>query len=86
MARQITIPAELPQDVLGLCPDAAQVGRDMALLRFLDQVRTGHVSTGRVAKLLQQPIAAVIDLLHRHGIPHPSDSIDDLRRESGLAG
>jgi hypothetical protein len=86
MVPRVTIPVELPQDALALCPDAAQVGHDMALLWFLDQVRTGRLSTGRAAELLQQPVAVVIDLLHAHGIPHPNYSVADLRREVGLAG
>ena len=86
MAPHITIPVELPQDALTLCPDAEKLGHEMALLWLLDQVRLGHLSTGRTAELLQIPVAAVIELLHGHGIPHPNYSVDDLRREVGLAG
>jgi hypothetical protein len=86
MAPRVTIPVELPKDVLSLCPDAAQLGHDMVLLWLLDQVRIGHLSTGRAAELLQLPVAGVIDLMHDHGIPHPNYSVDDLRREVGLAG
>ncbi len=86
MAPRVTIPIELPQDVLSLCPDAVQLGHDMVLLWLLDQVRLGNLSTGRASELLQVPLAAVIDLMHGHGIPFPNYSVDDLRREVGLAG
>jgi predicted HTH domain antitoxin len=86
MASRVTIPVELHHDALALYPGAAKVGHDLALLWYLDRVRTGHVSTGRVAEMLQQPVASVIDLLHAHGIPHPTYSVDDLRREVWFAG
>jgi predicted HTH domain antitoxin len=81
MASRVTIPVELPQDVLSLCPDKEQLGHDMALLWFLDQVRAGHLSIGRAAELLQLPTAAVMDLMHSHGLPYPNYSAEDLQRE-----
>ena len=87
MAQTVTIPVEVPTEALACSNEAPQeVSIHLRLLWLLEQVRTGHLSIGKAAELLGMSISDFMDTMAAHGIPHPNYSVDDLRREVGLAG
>jgi predicted HTH domain antitoxin len=87
MAHTVTIPVEVPSEALACTDEAPQaVGIHLRLLWLLEQVRTGHLSTGKAAELLGLSITEFMSTMAAHGIPHPNYSVDDLRREVGLVG
>jgi predicted HTH domain antitoxin len=87
MARTVTIPVDIPSEALACSHEAHQeVGIQLRLLWLLEQVRTGLLSTGKAAELLGLTVYGFMATMAAHGSPHPNYSIDDLRREGGLAG
>jgi predicted HTH domain antitoxin len=87
MTHTVTIPVELPSEALVCSNEAPQeVGIHLRLLWLLEQVRTGHLSTGKAAELLGLTISDFMKSMAAHGIAHPNYSVDDLRREFGLIG
>jgi predicted HTH domain antitoxin len=87
MAHTVTIPVEVPAEALAFSNEAPQeVGVHLRLLWLLEQVRIGHLSTGKAAELLGLTISDFMTTMAAHCIPHPNFSVDDLRREVGLVG
>jgi predicted HTH domain antitoxin len=83
----VTIPVEVPSEALKLSNESPEEARThLLLLWLLDQARCGHLSIGKAAELLGIPVVDVMALMASHGIPHPNYTVDDLRREVGLAG
>jgi predicted HTH domain antitoxin len=86
MAHTVTISVEIPSEALACSHQTPQeVGVHLRLLWLLDQVRIGHLSTGKAAELLGLTISDFMATMAAHGIPHPNYSVDDLVREVGLA-
>jgi len=78
----ITIPVELPRDLLGVLDvPSVHLAPQLRELIALELFREGRISSGKGAETLGISKLAFVRLLSQHGIPYFTETAEELKAD-----